>query len=236
MGKSPVYHAFKMPSFYLHILEALSVTKKDDEKERKEFPAQGYTYQDFGFNDLAVKAKIDIDCQNELFQRMSGYLYRYANSCAQNMYGADVSNVLVTFYDTVRRAVEIYEPTKGPFIHLVRKMLKNAILSYGRKEARLYHKQMRYFERLKQNPAYQYFLEDASNINGEDEEKIRQSLDLEEYKNWLNEGERRILELYLKDYTCDEIAEAMELSKSTVSNILNRIIEELKIWAKKKLI
>ncbi|MFA6829193.1 MAG: hypothetical protein WCR67_00575 [Bacilli bacterium] len=232
-----MYHGFLLPDFYLTLINENSIFIGDYHSPEKEFGGIGYDYVHCDLDELVIKAKVDKNCLNEVFSRFDFLVNRYSTSFVHDFHAGDVGNVETTLYDTIGHAVILYDPLRGHFENLVRKMFKLSLMNYRKNIARQYRTSTKYFgERVYDNNDSIITLADSIPDDSNQIREIEQSLDLSSYTKCLEKSDKEILFLYLDSYTYDEIAKVSGLSRSSVSLKIIRMIEELLEWKKRKLI
>lgn len=237
MDNVVMYHAFHLPFFLATVLTSLAVSIRPA-SENMALKPFGYEYQDFLLDDLALKAKIDEGCLNEVLNRFLPTIYQTA-ALFEKMYPyLDHGNLISELLATVRKGVELFDPGRGQFEHLVRRMFRLTLLGQRKATAIEYQRQLRYLggaiQALNDEESDHLIFQDC--ICDDEDEECRQRLDLEQYREELTSQEKGILDCFLQHYSYAEIAKKYALPRSTVSYKVTQMIAELSERHKRKLI
>ena len=213
-------------------------TEELTDQDELNFRGNNYDYKPLNLNKIAILSKKNREALNDLYVRLSSMFLSYSNAACKVMFNFTREDIYSKFLETTIAAITVYETSKGSFLHLLRKMCKNALKFMRTNEAIRYKRDLHYFGQKVVLSAEQTYLLDvtASENYSDMSEAIQLKLDLEEYMSKLDGIEKKILSLYIDGFRLKEIALLAKCSQSTASLKLSYMLDELKELHRKKLI
>ena len=195
-----------------------------------------YDYKGYGLSEIVLLSKYDRLALDEYLHRIDATLYSYSRCYVRVHNFAEFTEVYSHLEKTALTAVKLFNPLKGDFMHLFRRMMKISLNFISKNNAVSYLREVKYFGlKIRDAEAYK-FLCDSQPSGEQVEESIRMKLDLEEYQKYLTSQEKTILELYLKSFSFLEISSYTGVPVSTVSYQIYIILDELKERHNRKMI
>lgn len=213
----------------------VSSSSKENEEEMG-MTKVNYDYLDFSLDDLALKAKTDSTCMDEILIRFSSLIYGMSRRYLTLHPFEDYNEVVIYLFYTIQRAVKIFDEKRGSFDHLSKKMLGMSILHYASKRSQSLASDVRNFGIRVRDVSASTALMDSVSSKEELKEDAALRLDIENFEQYLNPQEKRIFLLYQYGFTYREIGKKMNLSHSYVGMIVNEILEDLMVWRDKELV
>jgi hypothetical protein len=203
---------------------------------RKEFEPINYDYMGHNLNELAMLAKTIPSAMDEFLKRVDATIFSCARSFIKYKRYLDFSEIYSSLQKTAVEGVRIFDPSKGEFIHLLRRMMKISLHFTTKNSALAYVREVKYFgQRMKEDSCQSFFC-DSKSIIGPEDESVRMKLDLDDYRQFLTDKEKTILDLYLQSFTFAEIGFYTDIPVSTVSYEVYLMIDELRERFQRKMI
>lgn len=236
MAKQERRHSSFGAKFTVEIFDALERAFQDPEE--KDFPSYSYEFDCLNLAELVVQARKSKPAMDEYFRRIGTTLFRTAKSYVADHPYLDFSEVYAKIEKTAYEAVSVFDPAKGNFLHLFRRMLKISLLYYSKTQAMLHQRSLDHFGQQVRDDQYlaAFCDSDASLALDSPAEEIARGIDLDSFREVLTPQEKKILDYYLKDYTIENIAGLLHLPPSTVSYRLYLLLDELRQRYQRKLI
>lgn len=208
------------------------VLKVERDKEREEFPPVNSLFENYSLQEIALKAKNDIDAQEEYIARVMKMLEKTAFKLCYNRKYIDASNALSQLLQAAVKAVDKYKYSEDrPFINLFRRMISITCKSIIKTEAIRYSRQGKYLgNRIGFEDAY--MCDSASEEDVRD--KVIERLDQDEFFKSLTLRQKQLLYLYQNDYSFREIATIVNEPPSTVSYQIYSLLNRYKNFVSKK--
>ncbi len=204
---------------------------------KKEFEAISYDYIGHDLDELVLLAKTIPLAMDEYLKRIDPTIFSCARSFIKFKRYLDFSEIYSKLQKTAVEAVKIFNPIKGKFIHLLRRMIKICLHFTTKSNAVSYVRELKYFgQRMKEDTCCNTFFCDSTPAVSSGEESIRLKLDLEDYRQYLTDKEKTILDLYLKSFTFAEIGFYADIPVSTVSYEICLMVDELRERYQRKMI
>lgn len=229
---------FRLPEELLKVLMA-STKPYQQTSFDMENPPFGYDYQNFTLEALIFKARIDSGCMEELLLRLSRLIGQIAHDYCRYHRQASLSEVKTKLIKTVQHSVLIYNPDKGNFEHLLRRMIHNALRYYESDLTRRNVRDKMLFERnlITTNMSDALYSEDSCPPTECDmSEQIKLDLDLQQYLSLLSPLERQIMMMHMQGYSYRQISSLLTVPLSTVEDYLGTMLSELKQRQKRHLL
>ncbi len=190
--------------------------------------SKSYCYDTMSFDEVLMLAKRDPAAYGELCIRMNKNIrIVVAYHCNRNP-NLNFDDTCFRMNVILKKAIEIYDPEKGDFMHLFRSMYKKNMTWTGWKESVRYQRELETFGKRISYAEAVLLLSDANN-----EENVYQNraigIDLREYARNLSGRKKEIFTLYyLKNCSVQEICNIVQEPYSTVYTILKAMFEEFK--------
>lgn len=213
----------------------MSTSSKKTEEESN-MTKVNYDYLDFTLDELALKAKTDSICMDEVLVRFSSLIYGMSRRYLTLHPFEDYNEVVIYLFYTIERAVRIFDEKRGSFDHLSRKMLGMSILHFASKRCQAMASDVRNFGIRVRDASTSTALMDSVSSKDQLKEDTALRIDIETFENYLNPQEKRIFLLYQYGFTYREIGKKMNLSHSYVGMIVNEILKDLMVWRDKELV
>lgn len=197
----------------------------------REEEGKAYEFAGFSLDEVALLAKDGKRAMKECEDRTAIVLVKAARSYAKRN-RCPVLDIYPKVQLALRKAVEKFDPGKGFFSHLLGRVIKLTLSSYGKSLA-IHRKKVLPQDVFGdvENP-YCLTFQDAVSNPGD----VSFRMDLENYVDLLEGRDRRILFLYDSHLNFREIADMVHLSPTAVSEKVNGMLSELVNRARRKLL
>lgn len=207
-------------------LSSFFATKFSSKDEK--IKVNSYDYHGVSLSSLALKAKVSQDAKNTLANAMQNEINTHAKTFISKKSYHDYNEVKSKLYLTLLQAIKIYDPSKGKFINLFRKMATRTLKFYNKERALKYTRDLKYFgNKLKRFDTI-YYLDDKHLINGLQRERINCKVDLDRYMSKCSDEDKCILKMYQSGLTFKEIGNNLNLPLSRVTYKFYNMLSDLK--------
>ncbi len=228
------FYACSLSVEMIDLLNAL--TFQQEESDGIGLKKVSYDFLQFSLDDLALKAKVDNDFLDEILLRYSSLIYGTASQYVKLHRDEDYNEVVIYLYNVIRKAVQIYDPSKGCFEHLSKRMLRLSLMHYASKRAQIIETEIKYFGIRVRDVSMNQLMMDSMASRDSMSEDIKLKIDIEKFSTYLTEQEKQIFELFRYGFTYREIGEKLHLSHSYVGFVIADILDNLQAWRDKSLI
>lgn len=198
---------------------------------RPDITGKDYAYYGYTLEEVALLAKNDPNAMKECLERTQVIRIK-----ATRAYSSRVRCPFLDVYpkaeEALRKTVEKFCPEKGPFTHLLSRVLKLTLSSYNKSLA-IHRKRVLGNGTLEKGESSP-FLSFQDHVS--DSKSVAFTLDMDEYLEMLEPRERRILLLYDARHNYREIGQYVSLSSTAVSEKVSAMLQELDNRFKRKLI
>ncbi len=216
-------YSVESPKWITHLYDEL-LFEKDD---REFTPPESYIYDSMSFVELVTQAKYDPAAFGELVCRMAVNIRKMVASFCNRNPNLDFDDCYFRMLVLLKKAIAIYDPKKGDFLHLFRKMYKKNMTWMGWKETVRYQRES---EILGKRVSYVEAIALLSDSNNEENvfRNRATSIDLREYISKLSMRKKEIFTLYLNNYSVQQICEIVQEPYSTVYTMVRNLVNEFK--------
>lgn len=185
--------------------------------------ASTYTFTGLSIEELIYLSKDEKTYIEKIFERINPYLSKISRN-NYNIKDLTTFDIYTSLTNSTYRSLVLFNPNKGNFVHLLRRILK---LSLSYCKSLVFRK---YFIVLKNIGRRVTSLEENINsLKCEFEEKLLQrKIDLERYKQYLSKEEKKLIILYSAGLNFTDIASLTNQTKQSVSKKFIDIAMELK--------
>ena len=170
------------------------------------------------YNELAVRARVDEDAFNEMYQHFFPRVYNFIFARMKNVDAADdvVSVTFMKVYENLDR----YNPTKAAFSTWIFRIASNSMLDYYRRTQSRGEVE---WDETFDPPAPEFQEPETQALIEDGKAEILKAMDK------LNERERRIVELkYFSDMGNKEIAQLLGISANNVGVVLHGALKKMR--------
>lgn len=188
---------------------------------------QSYQYDSLSLEELVVMAKKDDDAIGDVLNRLIDTIYRISVNATKANPSLEFGQIYYSLIDALHRAIKIFDPKKGEFLHFYRKMcsiitVRCNMRAYEnqRRQERSYGYRVEYVE--KEIPSA--FMECNSLDENYRNKAIR--LDLEDFIASLPEKKKRIFLMYLRQVPVGKIAELEGQPYTTIYSVIMQLIKK----------
>lgn len=228
------FYACSLSSQMIDLMDALTFQDKEvDELGMKKF---SYDFLQFSLDDLALKAKVDNVFLDEILLRYSSLIYGTASQYIKLHRSEDYNEVVIYLFNVIRKAVKIYDNSKGCFEHLSKRMLRLSLMHYASKRSQVIETEIKYFGIRVRDVSMNQLMMDSMASRENMSEDVKLKIDIEKFSNYLSNQEKQIFELFRYGFTYREIGKRLSLSHSYVGFVIADILDNLQAWRDKSLI
>ncbi len=216
-------YSVESPKWINQLYDEMQTEKTDGEFTQ----TKSYLYDCMSFDELVMQAKYEPEAFGELISRMAVNIKKMVTSFCNRNPNLDFDDCYFRMMALLKKAIAIYDPEKGDFLHLFRRMYKKNMTWMGWKESVRYQRESEVLGKRVSYVEAVSLLSDANN-----EENVFQnratSVDLREYISKLSLRKREIFTLYLNNYTVQQICEIVKEPYSTIYTMVKNLINEFK--------
>jgi hypothetical protein len=184
-----------------------------------------YLYDNLSLEELVLVAKEDSEAMTDVLNRLIYTIHRWATTASRMNPNVEFSRIYDALTDILRHAVNIYDPNKGKFLHLYRKMCANLVFHKSIRASEEYKREVAIFGRRVEMDENFSGLSDSMPLQ-DDFRRRATAIDLKEFLETLPERKKSIFRLYLRNVPVGEIAKMKKEPYTTVYSIIQNLIRK----------
>lgn len=203
----------------------------EDNKDNcsKDLSINSYSYSKLSISSLAILAKSDNDAKEALINTLMNELLIHARSFYRSKKFLDFDEIKAKLFTALLKAIEIYEESKGDFLHLLRRMYFNALKFYAKEKALTHMRIKKYYgDKISDFDIVDYLQPNIIRGNLL-RDYLHYKIDIDSYIEKKNDKEKLLLRLFQNGYTFKEISSYSDIPLSTVAYSIYNMVDELKL-------